>query len=202
MKEKPILFSGPMVRAILEGRKTMTRRVVKLTDSGRVKEVGGRRNWHLEDPNAVAACPYAVGQRLWVRETWADTSKESRRCPVSYRATWPPDDEECRGFAWKPSIHMPRWASRLTLEVTDVRVERVQDITEEDSWLEGCEPGDPTDNGGFFPQDEPDPSKLGHRGWDCAKDWFSDLWDSINAARGYGWDVNPWVWCISFKRIL
>jgi len=208
MKEKPIIFSGPMVRAILDGRKTMTRRVVKLqpvpeparfeiwsradglwypcSNSGRtgIGNWGGPR-WR---------CPFGIpGDHLWVRETWADTSKECPRCPVSYRATWPPEDEEGRCFKWKSSRFMPRWASRITLEVTGVRVERLQDITEEDAKEEGvyqrCEEWLPTDA---------DPNGYAYV---MAADAFRTLWDSINSRRGFGWDANPWVWVISFRRV-
>ena len=167
MKERPILFGGDMVRAILDGRKTQTRRPVKLDFSGRVRRA--RRSWHLEDPNAVNACPFgAPGDRLWVRETWA--------CPQTvtyYRA-----DEEAllpRGEKWTPSIHMPRWASRIALEVTAVRVERVQDITEKDALAEGT-----------IPLDRSTPREM-----------FAEVWQSIYA----NWPTNPWVWVVEFRRI-
>ena len=195
MKEKPIIFSGPMVRAILDGRKTQTRRVVKPQPHETVGGLGSMIAWRDfrwcrggSIPDVAAECPYGQpGDRLWVRETWADTSKESRRCPVSYRATWPPDDEECRGFAWKPSIFMPRWASRLTLEVTGVRVERVQDITEEDALAEGVA----VDIG--LPYCDPETPS--------ARMMFKDLWNSINSRRSFGWDMNPFVWVVSFRRV-
>jgi hypothetical protein len=167
MKERPILFSGAMVRAILDGRKSQT-----------------RMNFHR--------CPYgAVGDRLWVRETWAASlDSDGDMCkPFLYRATY---DEAVYGqlkasfsdrateiwdvvgnTGWRPSIHMPRWASRLTLEVTGVRVERVQDISEADAKAEGVK--------------------------SAAE--FCALWDEINGARGYGWDANPWVWVVEFKRV-
>tara|TARA_R100000789_G_scaffold64101_1_gene60697 strand:- start:123 stop:680 length:558 start_codon:yes stop_codon:yes gene_type:complete len=97
----------------------------------------------------------------------------------------------------RPSIHMPRWASRLTLTVTDVRVQRLQDISEEDAWAEGCKRGDPWDNGlGYFPAEEPDPSGIGHVGWDYAKEWFEDLWNSLHGPDA--WGANPWVYAVSF----
>lgn len=188
MKEKPILFSGAMVRAILDGRKTMTRRVVK----GRDIRVGIGTVTHRKrradgDHWEPLPCPYGQpGDRLWVKETWADTRTECKRNPVSYRATWNADDDFDRGFNWRPSIFMPRWASRITLEITAVRVERLQEITEEDAVKEGV-----------IPCVEPD--VVEHPpGCVCN---FRNLWNSINAKRGFGWDSSPWVWVVSFKRI-
>lgn len=225
MKEKPILFSGPMVRAILEGRKTQTRRVVKPQPPSCYHFVHYRQqdtawnpitgpagfyagfDYRPDNPDpSYYRCPYGQpGDRLWVRETWADTSKESLLCPVSYRATWPPEDEEGRGFNWQPSIHMPRWASRIDLEVTGVRVERVQDITEEDAKEEGCSQWDmdcPWCLGSGTVRssiDQAQPScPCGLPGMYHYN--FRVLWDSINASRGYGWDANPWVWVVSFRR--
>jgi len=132
--ERPILFSGPMIRAILAGRKTQTRRVAKLTGAGRVKEAGSHRNWHLADPDAVKACPYGTpGDRLWVRETFCDTGCQR----AVYRADTAVENWKYR--IWRPSIYMPRWASRITLEITDVRLERLQDISEADAAAEGVE---------------------------------------------------------------
>lgn len=178
MRERPILFSGPMVRAILEGRKTQTRRVAMVTRCGvRVPALGC-------DPAPDAArCPYGVpGDRLWVRETWYDNltarSPEQRasREEVYYRADGLPEFEgEESEIRWRPSIHMPRWTSRLTLTITDVRVERLQDITEADAQAEGIET---------------------YAGY--ARERFRDLWNNLNRSRGFGWDVNPWVWAIGF----
>lgn len=212
MKERPIIFSAPMVRAILDGRETQTRRVVKLTDSGRVKEPGSPRNWHLDDPEAVMACPYGVpGDRLWVREAWAvppqlnhlpprmiDQPKPGELRPgilaiVCYREgyagydPWP-------GTRWRPSIHMPRWASRLTLEIVSVRVERVQEISEKDALAEGAlEFDSPT----TFVDHGMQSIYLPSMGY--ARASFMRLWDSINAKRA-PWDSNPWVWVIEFRR--
>jgi len=185
MKERPILFSGALVRAILAGEKTQTRRVVKLTDSGRVKESGSARNWHLDDPNAVFACAYGKpGDRLWVRETFATQ-------PVGvgfiYRSTnlnYLFSSAEGRG--WKPSIFMPRAASRITLEITGVRVERLNSISEEDAMYEGA--------GSLLAEHEyldgnPDQYRR------C----FEMLWESINGPGS--WYLNPWVWVVEFRRL-
>ena len=125
-------------------------------------------------------CPYgAPGDRLWVRETW-DTDGKT----IAYRATTPETTTDPEPMRWRPSIHMPRWASRLTLAVTSVRVERVQEITEADARAEGIEP-----------------QRSDYSGEDSNSLQFRDLWDSINAARGYGWAVNPWVWVVEFERV-
>ena len=187
MKERPILFSTEMVQAILDGRKTQTRRVVKPQppDVGLVYSPSdaywvtkgtvflGKPYWR---------CPYGIpGDRLWVREMWAvhptrnktKPSELPQTLPVAYRT----DDFNHSHFMWRPSIFMPRWASRIMLEVTGVRVERVQDIGESDSISEGVTA-------------LPDEHHLTA---------FVRLWDSFNAKRGYSWESNPWVWMIKFK---
>ncbi len=205
MKEYPILFSGPMVRAILERRKTQTRRIVKwkprepgitlslsglgighystgVPDSGWVlRSRSGSGCWN--DRSFPAHCPYGKpGDRLWVRETfWYQPASFGEVCGIKYqdgdesivyRADH--EDAEVDDFRWKPSIHMPRWASRITLEIVDVRVQRVQEISEADAIAEG-----------FGPR--------------SARALFRGLWDSINTNRGSSWDANPWVWAVSFK---
>lgn len=208
VRERPILFSGPMVRAILEGRKTMTRRVLRNPDDGvsTTMEDGAPLGcddsgfWHRRP------CPYgAVGGRLWVREAFSyaatsgyDAPDDGRwtpdghaPCPVWYRAT----DEGQADGPWRPSIHMPRWASRLTLEITEVRVERLQEISQVDAACEGVEPEVyEYDTGGQ------DPS--GRWLTDTVVDYtspFAALWDSLNAERGFGWDTNPWCWVVGFR---
>lgn len=197
MTEKPIIFDDAMVRAILDGRKTQTRRVAKLNDSGRVSR--GGRQWHVDDPDAVQACPYGgPGDRLWVREACKAHEQNDGLDGVLYRAdhafrpienTWEASDQWValnhyrfgkRGGTVRAQ-HMPRWASRITLEITDVRVERLQEITEADAVAEG----------------------VGSRLPDCgiAQDEYCDLWDSLNAKRGHGWETNPWVWSIAFRRM-
>ena len=223
MKERPILFNSEMVRAILEGRKTQTRRVVKPQpgDFQRVvRSCDSPSGWgyaRMISGVQNITCPYGQpGDRLWVRETFViehnynlgdyDPPFQDGR-PVKYhdaeidtdpyweqphyRATDPtPEfyivDDYDPGCSWKPSIHMPRWASRITLEITDVRVERVQDITDEGIMAEGF---------GYNQLREDGRMKNGFP----IIDGFADLWDSINAKRGYSWDLNPWVWAISFK---
>jgi len=162
MKERPILFKGEMVRAVLDGSKTETRRVVRPNDQG--------RTW--QDINEVEhVCPYGVpGDHLWVRETWC--FDELTQSPL-YRADYEPD--ELKG-EWKPSIHMFRKYSRILLEVTEVAVERVREITVAGIRNEGL------------------------RGQSLSLQWI-DLWDSINEKRGFSWLVNPWVWVVSFRHL-
>lgn len=206
MKEHPILFSGAMVRAILVGRKTMTRRVMKPQPKGAPDNVRAIEVIAAE-MLAGDCCPYGQpGDRLWVRETWRPAYDANLFCCVEYRADGTrrkpalgaltedqghrfaddcPDDPDLN-VKWRPSIFMPRWACRLVLEVTAVRVERLQDITEEDADAEGlrCGMANPVS-----------PFEYDWRGH-----WIS-LWDSINAKRGFGWDVRPWVWVVSFRRL-
>ena len=194
MKERPILFSAPMVLALLEERKTNTRRVAKLNAGGRV-QLGGKQ-WHIEDPEAILACPYGqVGDRLWVKETHILCSDYA-----IYRADVDPVAFAYTTFlagGWKPSIFMFRKHSRITLELTDVRVQRLQEITEADALAEGIQRhilpdirgarfhwGDSTEDRCF-----------------TAVDAFHALWDSINAKRGFGWNTNPWVWALTFQRV-
>jgi len=208
MKDRPIIFSGEMVRAILDGRKTMARRVVKpQPDLGGLKpeyrdlQFEFRRmtvlgpthipsEWGFcakhDKPNCVPIygyrCPYGQpGDRLWVRETWCEIDSEYGQC-FGYRA-----DDPGQSDKWQPSIFMPRRASRITLEITDVRVERVQEIRLLDIKAEGI-----TD------------AALGNviqEGFTVQKA-FEDLWDSIYGKKpGLSWADNPWVWVISFKRI-
>lgn len=190
MRERPIIFSGEMVRAILEGRKTQTRRVVKPQPP--LDEWGVSKPWQtdaFEVNGRDYRCPYGLpGDRLWVRETFSPDyfDAQSRH---AYRADWTLESGEfVPEPKWTPSIHMPRWASRITLEVTDVRVERVQDISNSDIYAEGILPPDPDEPGPYDPDEG-------------ARSAFKDLWWSINAKRGYGWEKNPWVWVVEFKRV-
>ena len=191
IKEKPILFNTEMVRAVLEGRKTQTRRVVKLAPGEHlVKLESGEINGVQSHSAKVKdlKCPYGKpSDRLWVRETfaphedakhWPEVRTPSR---CDYRASC--SSGVLQEETWTPSIFMPRWASRILLEVVSVRVERIQDISEEDSWSEG------------YPYDESVSRNDPYRG----RKWFQGLWDSINAKRGYGWDSNPFVWVVEFR---
>ena len=190
MKERPIIFSGPSVKAILEGRKTMTRRVVKpqlepVLNGWKVwDKMGGYFGFYdnRKDVEALllSTCPCGQpGDGLWVRETWSTILQDSRSDTegLVYRA-----DGERDGQVWRPSMFMPRWASRLTLEVTGVRVERLQEIGEEDALAEGvCDiPG-------------------GCHYSAVHVQMFQQRWDAINGKK-YPWARNVWVWVIEFRR--
>lgn len=219
-RERPILFSAPMVRAILDGRKTQTRRVVKpqprfdrlgLTAAGWARDECGRWCFPNAAPELRVHCPYgAPGDRLWVRETWAAFTTPSYECnesdevdcsPAEMRREWLwldrsnivySADEGNAPERWRPSIHMPRWASRITLEVTAVRVERLHAISEADAKAEGCESD--IDIAGRLPHGAQLPTRLRN-----SRDEFRDLWDSINGERA-PWSANPWVWVVEFER--
>lgn len=199
MRERPILFSAPMVRAMLDGRKSQTRRVIK-DASGTFWDhrawkpdvrAGSIVRWVTLDRvnefgagSPLLSCPYGVpGDRLWVRETFARKCEESHPECILYLATSGEQYRHVLNASPKkvPSIFMPRWASRITLEVTEVRVERVQSISEEDCSAEGL-------------SDQLLRSALRAN--------YHDLWDSINGKRpGCGWADNPWVWAITFRRL-
>lgn len=224
MKERPILFSAPMVRALLNCTKSQTRRVVKLqkepttypqTNGVQFVQIGGKQYWWNSQPDHPAhvtkACPYGQpGDRLWVRETWQGPLLESeeqedefRQSPdiykkpgfCAYRATDTLDaiDADGRELGWRPSIHMPRWASRILLEITGVRVERLQDISEADARAEGITDGGCLSCGEHEPCGCADPKP-------SARDSFCRLWQSINGAES--WHANPWVWVVEFKRVM
>jgi hypothetical protein len=233
MKERPILFNRPMVRAILDGTKTQTRRVVKpevhwVKDNpqGQVAMIGNKVSM------VHALCPYGQpGDRLWVKETWNSSNQWNdikptdmpEGVPIFYAADYNPDLLNL--FApWRPSLFMRRWMSRLTLEITGVRVERVQDITETGARAEGCEERHSVAmvtvvrEGGDVLQVAPDyvhgvpavgdiwhdrrvthveqaPSKL----LCTARDEFRNIWRSINGPES--WAQNPWVWVVEFRRV-
>lgn len=179
MKERPIIFSGPMVRAILDGRKTQTRRAVKPQPLW-VASPGVPFKTMDADPKGTINCPYGQpGDRLWVRESIhvMQPRHDGDTGSVLYRA----DGHGDWIGKWHPSIHMPRWASRITLEVVSVRVERLNGISEKDAKAEGYKSQSIMEN--------PDAGRL----------WFRDLWQSINAPGS--WAENPWVWVVEFKRV-
>jgi len=200
VRERPILMNAPMVRAVLAGTKTQTRRVAKVNDHdckpGFITPNAGFVPRRVQD-HAVY-CPYGQpGDRLWVRETWAAPHAYDHLPPrlvprdarIHYAAS-----EERGGLLWRPSIHMPRWASRLTLEITEVRVERLNEISEEDAKAEGIAYQDDAKEIGR--------GRLSHDGsvlYDTAREAFVKLWESINGPGS--WDANPWVWVVSFRRL-
>lgn len=216
MTERPILFSAPMVRAILEGRKTQTRRIVRLKPGQQVDERDDGSSWPWTDYDGAdmwhwLPCPYGQpGDRLWVRETWAVPhaldGRKPRYVPADarfhYRA-----DEDAGGLRWRPSIHMPRWASRITLEITEVRVERLQEIGEADAIAEGLK-RITKDGGATIKHGIPDRDGLpgtDDTGWPW-RDWSADprvafrrLWESIHGPDS--WAANPWVWVVGFSRV-
>lgn len=208
---KPILMNAFSINAILKSKKLQTRRVIRpqpsmfFTTFSKL-EIFKSVLHALYKDGTMVKCPYGnVGDRLWVRETWAAERGYNhvapRHLPSRYASTknidlwWRADRASCRRLnakpgKWRPSIFMPRWASRITLKITGVRVERVQDISEIDAQLEGWDLSN-------HPLDQRyDPVTM-----DTARRWFADLWDSINLSRGYGWDLNPWVWRVEFKLL-
>ena len=221
MKERPVIFTGKSVRGILEGRKTETRRVVKRSCDTVGKDVA--EEFTKEAYAHGFTCPYGEpGDRLWVRETFTLQSECAGDDPpfTDGRPIKRFDDDEFAPCAWlqphykasdrtpelccerenckcqdgepcchwKPSIHMPRWASRLTLEIRKVRVERVQEISEADAAAEGA---DADYFARYMTGEMPQPSFV---------EGFKVLWNLVNAKRGFGWDVNPWVWVIEFRK--
>jgi hypothetical protein len=207
MKERPILFSGPMVRAILDGSKTQTRRTFKGTTEHKGPYNPAYMEVHQQANGWGSICPHGTpGDRLWVRETFAMNEAKAGP-PVVYRA----DHGEAQSVfverphsaewdvvvtRWRPSIFMPRAASRILLEITDVRVQRLQEISEEDARAEGIEYSEGYSvrqhahvglaEGDWIPNAPPIPS-------------FRSLWDTIHGPGS--WDANPWVWAITFQRL-
>ena len=212
MKERPILFSGPMVRAILSGRKTQTRRVAKPGRDPSLLDGSWSDEYVLDPCNhgwLMRDCPYGeAGDRLWVREAFmhqpadycweASVSIPCRPAHTAYRADFP---ESRPGEGWKPSIHMPRNLSRITLEIIAVRVERLQDIGDADSLKEGinCYPFVPDDGfpvcDGYTHKQDDGEWVL----WPTARAAYKALWEEINGPGS--WDANPWVWVVEFRRI-
>lgn len=225
MKERGILFSAEMVRAILADRKAQTRRIVdpRQSASTTLVQIGGRGpifDATIEHHRAqmMERCPYGVsGDRLWVRETWYDDlspapapSERERHEDgsvegIDYRATHDCSNYEAgcpcnpdgdgRRSEWRPSIFMPRWASRITLEVIGVRVERLQAISEDDAIAEGI-----TRYDGRWFDGAPHAIKGTAKALPTAREAFASLWDHINGERA-PWASNPWVWAVSFRRV-
>ncbi len=216
MKERPILFSAPMVRAILEGLKTQTRRIVKPQPVGKDLRAALDGKW-LEKPFAGLAlpmiedlpieCPYGQpGDRLWVRESGWERPERTAKMMREGADTWPRfayaadgwndqdrADFKAWGFKPRPSIHMPRWASRILLEITGVRVERLQDISDDDCLAEGIAqvvrerlPG--LQQCGEYDAIDVDPAVE-----------YQALWETINGPGS--WADNPWAWVIEFRRL-
>lgn len=205
MKETGIIMSGSHPVDILEGRKTMTRRTRGLKEINECPDLwkwfgfdnSGRYSFRFKPGDRIVniRCPYGqVGDRPWVRETWCPLTHTigQNKALILYKSDgqreWVKCSEEewdkayyinkARPDTWRSSLFMPRWASRITLEITEVRVERLQEITVEDAEAEG--------------------TAINYR---APLMEFRRLWDSLNAKRGYGWDKNPWVWVIEFYRI-
>lgn len=198
MSERGMIFNAEMVRAILEGRKTQTRRPVKfpLIDKNMGCELAGNELAGELAAHNYWNSPYGKpGDRIWVRETFRVHSRATDVATLVYRASvrnsWTEQthrvpvavcNKQVTPDKWTPSIHMPRWASRITLEITDVRVERLRDLSEEDAKSEGIIPS----AGGVLP------------GWEYRIN-FRDLWMDIYGTDN--WEANPWVWVIEFKRV-
>ena len=187
--EHPILFNSAMIRAILDGTKSQTRRIVKPQPEygvdGKIVPLesftGDKRMRH--QVALAKQCPYGQhGSKLWARETWAHLGGFLPE--IAYRADGQDMTTDEAFKRWRPSIHMPRWASRITLEITDIRVERVQDISERDAIAEGCNTSD-VGPYAILP---------------TARGRFQYLWDTING-KTYPWRSNPWVFVVSFRRI-
>ncbi len=262
MKERAILFSAPMVRAILEDRKTVTRRLVRnprdrngsglavsrmrsfphvgqLHDGSWMFADVPKSEWSQALPESHLKggglrSPYGgPGDRLWVRETWGSADHyyqdhenddpsvvayAADRSAIQFHAkaprpipSWDIAQWNWDKMRWRPSIHMPRWASRITLDVIDVRVERLQDITEDDAKAEGTPrvEGDPDEYpclscdlgvGPKLPKGSIGCADCSNSGVSCARAHFAALWDSISA-EGAKWQSNPWVWRVDFKRV-
>jgi len=209
MKEHPILMTTDMVKAILDNLKSMTRRtyglekVNKNPDEWEYKGIEdlAPRNIHLfkhmpTDSFLNIKCPYGqVGDILWCKETWYPNPAT---CTPIYKADYPLEEKPQVWSAdakWRPSIFMPRWASRIDSEITDIRVEKLQDITEEDAVKEGCIAHHIHIVEGILVN-----SSIGRMDYITARENYKNLWNSINGQK-YPWSSNPWVWPIEFRRI-
>ena len=212
---RPILFSGEMVRAILSGRKTQTRRIMKPqpdSEPTAVESVAltktnskgiaspGKEVFGAYGDDWFCKCPYgAPGYRLWVRETWGLHDTEPQDGPKNARVYYRSTDGErhdLRYQLWRPSIHMPRWASRITLEITDIGVERLKDISNEDCTAEGI-----TAIGKGVRMSDGTYAQAGRYETKAStvRQLYSELWESINGPGS--WEKNPWVWVVTFEVI-
>ena len=212
MAEKPILFSTPMVQSIQKDIKSKTRRIAKGVppNTHRIEQIsenefeafyGFMSGFGMFiDGSTIVKCQYKVGDILWVRETWCNINKPEYEPEFYYLAgclqPWV-EDYMPSEWKWKPSIHMPRKAARLFLKVTNVWLERLQDITEEDARAEGIE----WTKEGPLHAHYHDHKLEAWLNFPTAKEAFRSLWDSLNESRGYGWNINPYVWVIEFERI-
>jgi len=212
MKESPIIFNTAMVQAILNGSKSQTRRVIKPQPKSIDNSFDGTWEWkekdHFYDDLTLLwtvkhNCPYSVKDRLWVREAHALSPWHGNQM-VTWKCGYPSFAEPMK---WRSPMFLPKWAARIWLEITEVRVERLQEITEEDALSEGW-----NSDSDLFPTINRE---------DKTRTWFKNLWDSLNAKRGqwhrweddnnvihkelikadYSWESNPWVWVISFRRV-
>jgi len=223
--ERPLLFSAPMIRALLEGRKTQTRRVAKLdrprdlaSEQLEDFEIRGFEFRRQSDGTylVIPPCPYGQrGDRLWIREAHAIVPASAYRmsrddgAPIPHAVS--PDGQEWAVYRegwsrsrprWRPSIFMPRWASRILLEIVEVRLERLQAISEIDAIDEGVMlvPNPPAYQRAieqWVADGRPGKPPLGP----SPAERYRHLWDSLNARRGAGWDANPWIWALTFRRI-
>lgn len=220
MTDRPILFSAPMIRALIDGRKTKTRRAMpnqEWLQQAYAPIVSGSRIYNYAGEEELSRARFSRGDRLWVREAWnafsfsqdgdeawptkvIPTAEEMRKIieaayRVDIQAVYRESDRAREWFSdkpWRPGIHMPRWASRLTLIVTDVRVERLQEISEEDAIAEGCAWSDCHE--GYTPCPEPGDGRFYHGRWAARS--FQFLWESINGDDA--WEANPWIAAYTF----
>ena len=203
-KEIPIIFKPEMVKAILEGAKTQTRRIIKVPpceihEHGGTVSVTKPRKFKNEYARLCPYEPYHVGDTLWVRERFCNVNKKGIKPEYYYFADTlfqKIEDYNPKEWTWQPSIHMKREAARIFLEIISISVGRIQEIGEKDAKAEGVHPcfwfqpfGKPEDESITFDNNQP-----------THKAAFFNLWDKINAERGYSWESNPWVWVIEFRR--
>lgn len=203
VKERPILFTPENAQKCHVGTKTQTRRIIKLPRWAQAVNEDHEFEIDKDDwPYAIAKatgclsaidCPYGeVGDRLWVREAWADLRGKGFGVTHAHKGIEDAESRRCReeyGVKWKPAIHMPRWACRTVLEITEIRVQRVKDISQADAIAEGAPPS----------HTSIDRVSREYGYADFTRSWYAQLWDSINGPGS--WDANPWVWAITFRKV-